>query len=244
MAAGDIFTAIVERVEMPAPDVRALTLRPNGPPLAHAPGQWLSLRLPIGEKPPLVRAYTLAAPPQPGGALELLFDRVPGGLGSEYLWTLAPGDSVEFSGPVGNFVLPPSEDDLVFAARYTGIVPFRAMLQAMDNGALAARRVNLVYGAARPADLVYHAELTELAARHDGWFAYHPTVTEPNGDWSGTVGTELYLLESRARAWLPFTPLICGVREFTLPARAFFVEQLGFERRAVKVENYSGPAGR
>lgn len=242
--AGDIFTATVERAGTPAPDVRELTLRPNGPPLAHAPGQWLSLRLPVGEKPPLVRAYTLAAPPQPDGALVLLFDRVPGGLGSEYLWTLAPGDRVEFSGPVGNFVLPPGDDDLVFVARYTGIVPFRAMLQALDNGAALLRRVHLVYGAPRPVDLVYHAELTELAARHDNWFAYHPTVTHSDANWGGMVGTELDLLESRARAWLPCTPLVCGVREFTLPTRAFFIEQLRFERRAVKVENYSGPSSR
>ena len=244
MASGDVFTATVEKIETPAPNVRELTLRPDGPPLAHVPGQWLSLRLPVGEKPPLVRAYTLAAPPQADGTLELLFDRVPGGLGSEYLWTLAPGDRVEFSGPVGNFVLPPGEDDLVFVARYTGIAPFRAMLQAMDNGAAAPRRVRLIYGAPRPVDLVYHAELTDLAARHTGWFTYHPVVAEPDAHWSGAVGTELDLLQKQARAWLPCVPLVCGVREFTLPVRQFFMDELGFERRQVKVENYSGPVSR
>jgi ferredoxin-NADP reductase len=104
---GDIHTATVDRVETLAPGVRQLTLCPDGPPLGHVPGQWLSLRLPVGDKPPLVRAYTLAMPPQPDGALVLLFDRVEGGLGSEYLWTLTPGDTVAFSGPAGNFVLPP-----------------------------------------------------------------------------------------------------------------------------------------
>ena len=241
---GEVHTAMVERADTLAPDVRELVLRPTGPPLAHQPGQWLSLRLPVGEKPPLIRAYTLATPPQPDGALVLLFDRIEGGLGSEYLWTLGAGDRVEFSGPLGNFVLPAGEDDMVFVARYTGVVPFRAMLQALDSSATPARRVHLVYGAPRPADLVYHAELTDLAARHAAWFAYHPTVAEPDAGWSGAVGSELSLLETHARSWLPHVPLVCGVREFTLPVRTFFIEQLGFERRAVKVENYSGPSPR
>lgn len=238
-----VHTATVERTDTPAPDVRELILRPAGLPLTYQPGQWISLRLPVGDKPPLVRAYTLATPPQGDGMLALLFDRVPGGLGSEYLWTLTAGDVVEFSGPVGNFVLPAGgDDDLLFVAQYTGVVPFRAMLQAMDAGAAPVRRVHLVYGARRPADLVYHAELTEMAGRHAPWFTYHPTVMEPDAGWSGAVGTELATLETHARSWLPCIPMICGVREFTLPARQFFIDELGFERRQVKVENYSGPS--
>ena len=237
----DTLAATVERAETLAPDVRELTLRPDGPPLGYAPGQWLSLRLPVGEKPPLVRAYSLATPAEPDGALTLCFDRVPGGLGSEYLWSLAPGDRVEFAGPVGNFVLPPEgAGDLVFAARYTGIVPFRAMLRAMDSGAEPARRVRLVYGAHHAEELIYHAELTDLAARAS-WFEYHPTVAEPGGGWTGAVGDEMALLQTHARGWLPCVPMVCGVREFTLPVRGFF-QELGLERRAVKIENYSGPA--
>jgi hypothetical protein len=31
--------------------------------------------------------------------------------------------------------------------------------------------------------------------------------------------------------------MVCGLREFTRPVREFF-QQLGFERRAVRFENY------
>jgi ferredoxin-NADP reductase len=245
-ASREIRRFVVEGASTPAPEVRELVLCPaegETPLPAHAPGQWISLRLPVGDKPPLIRAYTLAAPPDDAsGRLTLCFDRVAGGLGSEYLWKLGPGDAVECTGPVGNFVLPDANaDDLLFVARHTGIVPFRAMLLAMDRGAVAPpSRVHLVYGAERPEELVYHAELTDLAARAP-WFDYLPVVADTGAGWTGAAGTEIEVLDARARDWMPFRPFVCGVREFTFPARSFFIERLGFERRAVKVENYNGP---
>lgn len=228
----EVRTATVEQAETPAPHVRTLILRLDNPDFSFVPGQWISLRLPVGNKPPLIRAYSLAAPPAPGGTLELCFDRVESGAASEYLWSLAPGDTVSFSGPLGNFTLPEGDNDLVFVARYTGIVPFRAMLMALDNGAAPpGRRVHLVYRVPTLSDLVYHSEFVDLAARAP-WFDYHPLV-------DGTRETDL--LAQRARQWMPFTPMVCGVRDLTAVVRALFVEQLGFERRAVKVENYNGP---
>jgi ferredoxin-NADP reductase len=240
---GDVFTATVERGVELVPHVRELVLRPTSPFPGYAPGQWVSVRLPVGDKPPLIRAYSLATPPQPDGSLTLCFDRVEGGLGSAYLWGLAPGAPVELTGPFGNFVAPAERDEpLVLVARYTGVVPFRAMLRAMDDGALAARPVRLVVAAPTPGDLVYHAELTGLAARAP-WLEYLPIVAGAGGAvWGGPVGGALPLLRERARGWMPFRPMVCGVREFTLPVRSFFQDELGFERRAVKVENYSGPS--
>ena len=60
----------------------------------------------LRENPPLVRAYSLAAPPAASGELVLCLDRVPGGLGSEYLFGVREGDEIRFQGPQGNFVLP------------------------------------------------------------------------------------------------------------------------------------------
>lgn len=241
---GDVLTATVERTEAIAPHVREIVLRPGGfAPLAYAPGQWISLRLPVGGKPPLIRAYSLATPPRPDGRLILCFDHVENGLGSAYLWEIGIGETIEFTGPVGNFVLPGGEDPLVFVARFTGIVPFRAMLQAMDNRSAPARPVHLVYGASTAADLVYHEELTGLAARAP-WLDYRPIVGEAGPGWSGPQGAEIDLLQTHVRSWLPCIPMICGVREFTAPARAFFQDEIGLERRQVRVENYSGPTAR
>ena len=220
--------------------MRELTLLPEGggAPVDFAPGQWLSLQLPVGDRPPLVRAYSLAAPARPDGSLVLCFDRVEGGLGSGWLWEAEPGaTAVTFTGPVGNFVLPEGDGPLVLLARYTGIVPFRAMLLAIDAGLAPKRPVRLVYGAPSAAEQVYHEELTALAARSLDWLEYHPLLLDSGPD-------EIAYLAERARAWLPFIPMACGVREFTKPVRDLLIERFGFERRGVKVENYNGPTTR
>jgi ferredoxin-NADP reductase len=229
-------TTTIERITLLTPEVKEIVLRAPAIPIPFAPGQWISLHLPVGEKPPLVRAYSLACPPAPDGSLTLCFDRVPGGLGSEYLFERQVGDPITVAGALGNLKLPePWEGDLLFVARYTGIVPFRCMLLALQQNPLPYP-VHLVYGARRAEDLIYHDEFQTLADRIPK-FDYHPVLIEPATGWSGPTGSENGLLEQLAPTWLPFQPMACGVRGFTRPVRDFF-QALGFERRAVRVENY------
>ena len=74
------------------PPVRQLCIKPQATKISFQPGQWISLKLPVGSKPPLTRAYSMADPASPTGELTLVFDRVPGGLGSNYLFQLKSGD--------------------------------------------------------------------------------------------------------------------------------------------------------
>ena len=92
------------------PNVRQLVLLPVTRKIGFQPGQWVSLKLPVGEHPPLNRAYSMAAPSTPSGELTLIFDRVTDGLGSGYLYTLKPGGETWLSGPHGNFILPKQLD--------------------------------------------------------------------------------------------------------------------------------------
>jgi ferredoxin-NADP reductase len=236
--ADSVLTATVTGTRELTPHVRELTLRPDdGRTVAYLPGQWLSLRLPVGDRPPLVRAYSLAAAPAPDGTLTLCFDRVDGGLGSTYLWDLPVGATVEFSGPLGNLVLPEGDSALVMVARFTGVVPFRAMLQSIERGDSPPRPVHLVHGGVSDQELVYRSEFESLAARAP-WFTYHPVLLNSEDS------DEISVLRDNTADWGAFTPLLCGVREFTFPTRAYLMEAFGLDRRAVKVENYNGPAGR
>ena len=85
------------------PHVRQLVVLPKIQRVLFQPGQWVSLQLPIGAKPPLNRAYSMAEPPSPAGQLTLVFDRIPDGIGSSYLYGLKTGDELLLSGPYGNF---------------------------------------------------------------------------------------------------------------------------------------------
>jgi len=236
MSGGEVRTATVTAARLLGAHVRELTLRSTGEPLAFAPGQWLSLRLPVGERPPLVRAYSLAEPTSQDGTLVVCFDKVEGGEGSGYLWEVDDGATVEFTGPLGNFTLPDGDAPLLLLARFTGVVPFRAMLLALERGDALSRPVCLIHAAAEPDELTYGDELTALAGRAP-WFEYVPIVGADADD-----PTRL-LPDGWPADGSPFVPMVCGVREFTKPLRDLLMERHGFERRAVKVENYNGPAG-
>ena len=228
-------TATIVEIKQLTPQVREMTLQPEGDTLiGFRPGQWLSTHLPVGEKPPLVRAYSLANAPRSDGGLVLCFDRVAGGLGSEYLWNRSAGEVLRFSGPTGNFLLPDGDAPLVLVARYTGIVPFRAMLQAIERGDAVRRPVHLIYGLPDERELLYHDEFAALAERAGDWFDYYPVHL--------TESDEIAALTRHAGDWPPFVPMVCGTRNFTFPTRAHLMATFGFDRKQVKIENYNGPS--
>ncbi len=230
--------ATVLRTRSLSPHVRELVLTPTVTPFSYKPGQWISLQLPVGNHPPLVRAYSMADPESSSGQLVLAFDRVPQGAATEYLFGLKEGDQVIFSGPHGRFVLPESsQEDLVFIARYTGIVPVRCMLTHLFSTAPAGQ-VILSYSAPTHDELIYHHEFTEWASRSG--FHYLPLISNsaeedlkrPVHDWPAVQSLAPYIAGRK-----DFIPLISGIKAFVRPLRAYLTD-LGFERREIRVETY------
>jgi ferredoxin-NADP reductase len=216
------------------PHVRQLVLLPVARKIAFQPGQWVSLKLPVGAKPPLNRAYSMAAPGTPSGELTLIFDRVPGGVGSNYLYTLKPGDDTHLSGPYGNFTLPKQLDrELILIARYTGLVPIRCMLKQL----YAQRQtgsVLLVSVAPAEEELLFHQELLTLAVTHLG-FRYLPLVAA-GGEQQG-VDLTFSMIRPLIEGAPKVIPMLCGTKGFVRPLRACFVEA-GYDRKEVKTETY------
>jgi len=224
-------------VREPASSIREMVIDPRHR-LRYKPGQWVSLHLPVGPNPPLIRAYSMAEPEDDSGRLVLCLDRVSRGLGSNYLFGLEPGAEITLAGPFGNFVTPsPLEADLVLAARHTGIVPVRCMVKdllARGDG----RRIDLAYGTQHRAEMVYHEDLADLSRRHQR-FRYHPTILAADEPFGDDHRPELDILrEVVGKLATPtYLPMICGLKAFVYPIREFFM-QLGFERRAVRCETY------
>jgi ferredoxin-NADP reductase len=148
------------------------------PTLAFAAGQWVSV--PLGPK--VVRAYSIASAPCAASTLTLCADVAPAGPGSHWFRALVPGAEVEFTAPLGGFVLAADETRRpLFVAEEVGIVPIRSILLDLEPTHFA-RPVTLVYWARDAGGLVYDAELRVLARRHPG-FAYHPVVAaDPGAD--------------------------------------------------------------
>jgi ferredoxin-NADP reductase len=228
-------SATVLSVNDLTPHVRQLVLLPVARKIAFQPGQWVSLKLPVGAKPPLNRAYSMAAPGTPSGELTLIFDRVPGGVGSNYLYTLKPGDNTHLSGPYGNFTLPKQLDrELILIARYTGLVPIRCILKQL----YAQRQtgsVLLVSVAPAEEELLFHQELLTLAVTHLG-FRYLPLVAA-GGEQQG-VDLTFSMIRPLIEGAPKVIPMLCGTKGFVRPLRAYFVEA-GYDRKEVKTETYN-----
>ncbi len=216
------------------PHVRQLVLLPAVQNIAFQPGQWVSLKLPVGAKPPLNRAYSMAAPGTSSGELTLIFDRVLGGIGSNYLYTLKPGDTTQLSGPYGNFILPALLDrELILIARYTGLVPIRCMLKHLYAQRQTAT-ILLIAIAPAENERLFHQELLTLAVTHPG-FRYLPLVAA--GGEQQAVDLTLSMLKPLIDHAPKVIPMLCGTKGFVRPLRAYFVEA-GYDRKAVKVETY------
>ena len=216
------------------PHTRQLVLLPTVQKIAFQPGQWVSLKLPVGAKPPLNRAYSMASPSTASGELTLIFDRVPGGGGSNYLYTLKPGDTTQLSGPYGNFTLPaPLDRELVLITRYTGLVPVRCMLKHLYAYRQTAT-ILLIAVAPAEDELLFHQELLMLAVTHAG-FRYLPLVAA--GEEQQGVDLTLSMLRPLIDHAPKVIPMVCGTRGFVQPLRAYFIEA-GYDRKEVKIEAY------
>jgi phenol/toluene 2-monooxygenase (NADH) P5/A5 len=197
------------------------------PALAFTAGQWVSV--PFGPK--IVRAYSIASAPRVGSTVTLCADVAPAGPGSQWFRALVPGAEVEFTGPLGGFVVAPDDTRrLLFVAEEIGIVPIRSILLDLEPTGFA-RPATLVFWARDARGLVYDAEFRALARRHPG-FAYHPVVAADGHDrgpaevvgWlvADVGGLVAYVAGGAAT--------IAAVREVLMAK--------GLERKAVKWEKF------
>jgi len=181
------FSAEVGRVEDLTHDVRVLALELLDPQeIRFQAGQFVSFEVPkAGLRFPVTRPYSIASRPASRGVIELLFNLVPGGPGSTFLFSLKNGDPVSFRGPAGTFVLRDyPERRLLFVATGTGIAPIRSMIHARLP---SPTPVTLIWGLRNERDLYYQDELAELAGQFPE-FSYTVTLSQPSPSWAGAVG--------------------------------------------------------
>jgi phenol hydroxylase P5 protein len=122
--------------------------------------------------------------------------------------------------------------DIVFVARFTGIVPIRCILREWSRKPFT-RPVTLIYGSPSEDQLLYHQEFVALS-RVQPSFRYLPAVAQKQ---RGSKDTELDLLRSLWTGRKNFLPMVSGVKEFVRPIRAY-LSGLGFDRKEMKFETY------
>lgn len=93
------------------------------------PGQYMMLKVPSSSGP-VSRLYSIASQNTIKSSFELIIEIVPGGLASNYLFSLDEKSEVIFQGPAGMFGLKENDRTKIFLITGTGIAPVRSILNS------------------------------------------------------------------------------------------------------------------
>jgi CDP-4-dehydro-6-deoxyglucose reductase len=237
--------AILTNVVRETSTVSRFYLKPESkPPLK--PGQFVSLDLPIDEKPSRrIRHYSIANAPSED-TYELIIVKKPGGKGTEYLWELPIGSEIEYEGPSGIMVMGDEiKKNYIFICTGTGISPFRSMLEYIKENKIETGDIHLVFGARNKENILYYNEMIQLE-KDLPQFRYHIILSRES--WNGNQGYVHLIYESIVEQYfkqienesynnLDIEFFICGWKEMVKQAKSN-LQSLGFDKKQIKIEIY------
>ena len=210
----------------------------------HRAGQHLDVRLTAEDGYQAQRSYSIASPP--GEPIAITVEVLEYGEVSPYLAEeLREGDEIEVRGPIGGYFVwePGGDAPLLLVSGGSGVVPLMAMIR--HRAATGDRTpTRLLYSSRRLEEVIYAAELEELAARRDGLELFLTLTREQPPDWEGyaqRVDTELIrevAWESEQRPAV----FICGSTGFVEAAAGALVE-LGHDPLRIKTERFGATGG-
>lgn len=201
------------------------------------PGQFVTLDLPIHEKPnKRWRSYSIASWPDGTNVFELLIVLAQGGAGTNYLFNeVREGDELSLRGAQGVFTLPDTiTEDIFLICTGTGIAPFRSMVQYLKLHSRPIHNIHLVFGCRKKEDLLYFDELKKLEEQLPG-FHYHPTLSREH--WEGQHGYVHPVYESLCRDRQPARFLLCGWKHMVDEAKKRILE-MGYTNKDIHLELY------
>jgi NAD(P)H-flavin reductase len=178
---------VVEDILEETPDVK--TFRVAGVDFEYRSGQCAMLsKLGVGEAMISITSSPTRSP------MEFSIKRV-GRLTSEF-HELEPGMKIGIRGPYGNsFPIEQMEGkDLVFIGGGIGLAPLRSLINNCFDNRDRFGKIDIVYGARSPEDLVFKQELFEVWPGHKDT-TIHVTVDKGDEGWSGREGFVPALLE-------------------------------------------------
>lgn len=153
----------VVAVHRETPDAATLVIRPGRGWQGHTPGQYVRIGVDV-DGVRQWRAYSVTSPQgRTDGCLSITAKAIPDGVVSNHLvHRLQPGTVVQLDQAAGEFVLPtPRPAKALFVTAGSGITPVMGMLR---NHLDELPDVVLVHSAPTADDVVFGAELRELAA--------------------------------------------------------------------------------
>ena len=153
--------------------------REDGQTFDFLPGQFITLLFDT-ENGLKRRSYSVATIPNHKHLVEIVLTLQEGGVASDRLSQLKPGDNVKALGPVGRLVM--QEDGAkryVLVGTSTGIAPYRSMLPKLSERIHKQPDFSVVVieGVQYRHDLLYHDDFLDFAATHPQ-FSFHAKFSQ------------------------------------------------------------------
>jgi ferredoxin-NADP reductase len=233
-------SAVILSIEAQTPRIRSYVLAP-AQPFGFLPGQHVKVRVSPSDGEQTSRSYSIASAPEAGAVIELAIEELPRGEVSGYFHrVVAPGDTIEIRGPLGDFVWTVRDGGpVLLIGGGSGLVPLMSMLR---HRTLQRSKVpvGLIVSAQTWDDVLFRDELLALADARDG-FELLVTVTRetvPHPDVASRRIDREMVQQLLAR--LPAAPsgaFICGSDPFVDNAEQI-VTALGIAGGNVQTERY------
>jgi 3-ketosteroid 9alpha-monooxygenase subunit B len=194
----------------------------------YRPGQFLTLRLPVGERH-VPRCYSMSSAPALDSAPRVTIKRVAGGVGSNWVCDhIRPGDVIDVMPPAGVFTPRAVDGDFLLFAGGSGVTPVYSILRsvlAAGNG-----RVFLFYANRDEQSVVFGNELDALARE----YPQRLTIVHWLDSRQGVPGVAQ--LADYAQPWRAAEAFVCGpsafmdavvsaLREIDMPYERIHVER-------------------
>ena len=200
------------------------------------PGQFITLDLPIHEKPnKRIRSYSIASWPDGTNVVELVIVLLEGGLGTTYLFNkIDVGSELTLRGPQGVFTLDDKDlqKEIIMICTGTGIAPFRSMATYIKLHNIAHNNIYLIFGTRKKTDLLYYEEMKNLRLEK---FHYIPTLSRE--EWDGRKGYVHPIYEEICANRQPALFLLCGWKVMIDEAKQRILA-LGYDKKSIHQELY------
>ena len=147
----------------------------------------------------IFRAYSMANHPAEGNIVMLnvriatppppLWNEVPPGIASSYIFDLKKGDKVTISGPYGDFFIKDTEREMIYIGGGAGMAPLRSHLFHLFHTLKTNRKVSYWYGARSKREMFYDDQFKKIQEKFPN-FSYHVALSDPikEDKWDGFKG--------------------------------------------------------
>lgn len=169
------FNLVLQSSRTLAPQTKHFVFtREDGKKLDYLPGQFITFSFDSADGKPKRRSYSISTIHGMTDAIELAISYVKGGVASEHLFAMQPGQKLPAIGPAGRLILQDEPiSRYVLVATGTGVAPYRCMLpQIAERLKDPNFRVDLLLGVRLKEDCLYKEDFVEFARQHPN-FHFH-----------------------------------------------------------------------